>query len=74
MSNASSDDRKGTIRAGFSPRPVSAVAPLMASSPSIEPETLSPNALLDGPVIQRLAVPQRDAELKVKNGIVSFGK
>jgi hypothetical protein len=73
VSNANVEQGK-VIIPGFSPRPTAVTAPVMASSASAEPETVSPNALLDGPVIQRLAAPEPSGDMTVKNGIVSFGK
>jgi hypothetical protein len=74
MTNTAAEQRKIVIRPGFSPKPAQAVTPVMASSPSGEPETTSPNALLDGPLIQRLAFAQTNAEIRAENGIISFGK
>ena len=74
MRNAAAEQRKIVIRPGFSPKPAGAVTPVMASSPSGEPETTSPNALLDGPLIQRLTVAQTTGEIRTENGIVEFGK
>jgi hypothetical protein len=60
---------------GFSPKPLTAAAAEAGTSPSHEPETTSPNALLDGPVIQRANLkPQSASDVIVKDGIVSFGK
>ena len=67
--------RNVELRPGFSPRPLTAAAAETGTSPSREPETTSPNALLDGPVIQRVDLkPQSASEIIVKDGIVSFGK
>ena len=74
MRNAAAEQRNIVIRPGFSPKPAGVVTPLMASSPSRDPDTNSPNALLDGPLIQRLAFPQTECEVRAENGIVSFGK
>jgi hypothetical protein len=46
----------------------------MTDSPSQEPVTQSPNALLDGPVIQRAAAADPGGKITSKNGIVTFGK
>jgi hypothetical protein len=46
----------------------------MADSPSEEPDTHSPNALLDGPITQQAVAPNTDGNITVQNGIVSFGK
>lgn len=62
------------IQAGFSPRPTAEATTVAASSPSKDPETLSPNALLDGPVIQELAQAEQPGDMTFQNGVVSFGK
>jgi len=67
--------RNVEIRPSFSPKPIAVTAPEMGTSPSDEPETPSPTALLDGPLIQRANLePQPAADIIVKDGIVSFGK
>jgi len=67
--------RSVEIHAGFSPRPIVVAVPEMADSPSLQPETSSPDALLDGPVIQRAELKSQPAvDITVQNGIVSFGK
>jgi len=67
--------RNVKIRPGFSPKPIEVAGPEMADSPSLQPETSSPNALLDGPVIQRADLKAEPAgDIAVQDGIVSFGK
>jgi hypothetical protein len=67
--------RNVEIRPGFSPRAVATENDDPAPSPSREPDTRSPNALLDGPIIQssNLSV-DPSPDVVVKDGIVSFGK
>jgi hypothetical protein len=74
MRNTISNTGADRITPGFSPKPASVEIPMMTESPSSEPETLSPNALLEGPLVQRLAAEEPKSEATVKNGIVSFGK
>ena len=67
--------RNVEIRPGFSPKPATVTAQENGTSPSLEPETPSPSALLDGPIIQRSAIqPKPGADIVIKDGIVSFGK
>jgi hypothetical protein len=67
--------RNVEIRPGFSPKPITVAAPEAGNSPSDEPETQSPHALLDGPVIQRADLkPQLATDIIVQDGIVSFDK
>jgi hypothetical protein len=67
--------RSVEMPAGFSPRPLTVAAPDNGTSPSGEPETPSPNALLEGPIIQRSTVSVDPVpDVIVKDGIVSFGK
>jgi hypothetical protein len=69
------EQRAVEIRAGFSPKPVTAPAPEAGTSPSLEPESPSPSALLDGPTIQRGELkPRLSSEVVPQDGIVSFGK
>ena len=77
MRNAIVEQEKIVIRPGFSPKPEASIIPLMATSPSpsLEPVTPSPNALLDTPIIQHNAiVSDSSAEPFIQSGIVSFGK
>jgi hypothetical protein len=77
MRNAIVGQEKTLIRPGFSPKPESSIIPLMATSPSpsLEPITPSPNALLDAPIIQRSAIiADSPTQPSVVDGIVSFGK
>jgi hypothetical protein len=67
--------RNVELRPGFSPRPLAVAGTDTESSPSHEPETTSPNALLDGPLIQAGDLKaQSAADIMVQNGIVDFGK
>lgn len=67
--------RNVEISPGFSPRPVATENDDPAPSPSREPDTQSPNALLDGPIIQRAGVAtESSADFSINDGIVSFGK
>ena len=67
--------RNVELRPGFSPKPLTVAATEAGTSPSHEPETTSPNALLDGPVIQRADLkPQLATDVIVQDGIVSFDK
>ena len=69
------EQRNVEIRQGFSPKPATVAALETGVSPSNEPETQSPSALLDGPLVGRaLSQPQSSAGIVVQDGIVSFGK
>jgi hypothetical protein len=69
------EQRSVEIRPGFSPKPLTVATPEMGTSPSLEPETASPTALLDGPMIQRADLKQSvDADMTVQDGVVRFGK
>ena len=77
MRNATVGQEKTVIRPGFSPKPESSIIPLLETSPSpsLEPATQSPNALLDAPIIQGDAnLADSPTQPSVQNGIVSFGK
>lgn len=77
MRNESVAQGKAVIHPGFSPKPESSIIPLLATSPSpsLEPITPSPNALLDAPIIQRGAIlAESPVQPTVVDGIVSFGK
>ena len=67
--------RNVEIRPGFSPRAAATENDDPAPSPSREPDTQSPNALLDGPIIQSANVrAESSSDFSVGDGVVSFGK
>ena len=67
--------RQVEIRPGFSPKPLVVAAPDLGTSPTMEPDSPSPNAQMDGPLIQRANLnPQPARDMTVQDGIVSFGK
>ena len=67
--------RSVELQPGFSPRAELVEQEDPAPSPSRQPETQSPNALLDGPLIQRAPVPLNPGSgVSLRDGIVSFGK
>lgn len=69
------EQRNVEIRPGFSPKPLTVASAEMTTSPSVEPETVSPTALLDGPLIQRIQSRTPDTtDMSVQDGVVSFGK
>jgi hypothetical protein len=76
MKRTIAEQRNAEIIPGFSPRPISAIEPAVDDSPSgsTEPETHSPDALMDGPIIQRSIATTLDSSVVVQDGIVSFGK
>jgi hypothetical protein len=75
MKNADAQRGNAVIAPGLSPRPLASIKPLMEESPSIEPDTPSPNALLDAPVtMTTIAAPERIPNVTVEKGVVTFGK
>ena len=76
MKRTIAEQRNIEIRPGFSPKPISAREPVADVSPSDsnEPDTHSPDALLEGPIVQRRMNATRSSKVSVENGIVSFGK
>jgi hypothetical protein len=76
MKRTIGEQRKITIRPGYSPKPASAVEPRMEDSPSDswEPDTHSPQALLEGPIVQRRKSAKAPGGVSVNDGVVSFGK
>jgi len=73
MSDANTGGNK-TILPGFSPQPKEAIITSLAASPSVGPETLSPNALADGPVISQTTAQASGSNFTVQNGTVNFKK
>jgi hypothetical protein len=73
MSDAKTGDGK-TISPGFSPQSRETLITSMTASPSVGPETLSPNALTDGPVIDQVAAQNSGADFTFQNGTVNFKK
>jgi hypothetical protein len=72
MTNETPSSSKQVVQEGFSPKPATLSTTVMAASPSIEPDTPSPNALLDAPIIGSVALEQPQSGTTVSDGIVRF--
>jgi hypothetical protein len=76
MKNTIAEQRKVEVIPGFSPRQVSVSEPTAANSvsESDEPDTHSPDAKLERPIVQRRTMQTPRNDISVQDGIVSFGK
>jgi hypothetical protein len=78
MKQTIAEQRNIEIVPGFSPKPLSSTEPVADDSPSDsdsdEPETHSPDAMTEGPIIQRRVTATAVSDVSIRNGIVAFGK